>query len=105
VRGRSRFKPNRYRAERMRALTRRVDFLEAELRRVYELLGLTLRVAAGQDHDPLVLFAVIADAYGFDLARSALAVEQERERRARGIEETAALIHETSRVLARRCAA
>ena len=77
MRGRSRFKRHRYRADKMRALTRRVEFLEAERRRAETLLADALRVAAGRDVDPCALLEVLASMRGFDLARGAIFDERE----------------------------
>jgi hypothetical protein len=59
MRGRSRFSPSRYRRERLVALERRVEFLEAERRRLERLLGQALRVAV---HDSAVSPLALLDA-------------------------------------------
>jgi hypothetical protein len=86
VRGRSRYRPNRYRAEKMRTLERRVEFLEAEQRRSLALLGLALKAAtADKPCGPFDLLDVLAaDVLGTNLGRSARLEERWQARREHG---------------------
>jgi hypothetical protein len=91
MRGRSRFKPNRYRAEKTRALERRAEHLDAELRRHRLLLGDALEIAVAHTSvDRWALLDVIADSRGMNLAKPAWVEARERERRERPHE----LVHE-----------
>lgn len=77
MRGRSRFRPNRYRSERMRSLTLEVERLQAERRRLEALLGCALRLAVGNpelheaDLDEMGLLRTLNDVLGSNPARGA----------------------------------
>jgi len=73
VRGRSRFSINRYRRERLVALERRVEFLEAERRRLERLLGLALKLAVFETKTtPSALLALLCEFDGTNPARGAV---------------------------------
>jgi hypothetical protein len=81
VRGRSRYKRHRYRAEKMRALTRHVDFLEAERRRLEVLLGEAYRY--GAHHSGVSsgsLLGVLAETRRINLARPAWIEEGDKQK-------------------------
>lgn len=82
----------RYRAEKMRALTKRVEVLEAEERRLYILLGEA--VTYGAHHSGVSfqsLLEVLAETHRINLARPAWVEERNREGDARRLDpETAA---------------
>ena len=62
MRGRSRFNAHRYRRDRLVRLERRVEFLDAERRRLEWLLGTALVVAvAGTQTKPGALLGVLCE--------------------------------------------
>ena len=69
----------RYRRERVARLTRENEFLRAERARLERLLGVTLKIAAGPDCEPLVLLEAIGALTGEQLDRPAVVVEREAE--------------------------
>jgi hypothetical protein len=77
MRGRSRFSVHRYRRERLVALERRCEFLEAERARLERLLGVALRVATGDTCvTESALLGVICELVGTDPARAAFVEER-----------------------------
>jgi hypothetical protein len=98
VRGRSRFKPNRYQAEKTRALARRAEHQDHELARHRLLLADALQLAvAGTTVDRWALLDVIAATRGINLARPAWVEERDRERRERLPDVVHELVEETRR--------
>lgn len=87
----------RHQRDRVRVLTRRLVFVEAELRRQYRLIGLLLQVATrdGRDCRPSALLELLCAIDGTDPARPAWVEEQERERSAAETERLIALLRET----------
>jgi hypothetical protein len=81
MRGRSRFKPHRYRTEKTRALTRRVDVLEAERRRLEVLLGEACRYGAHHTGcSPRSLLEVFAETQRINLDRPAWVEDRDRKK-------------------------
>jgi hypothetical protein len=116
VRGKSRYRPNRYRAEKMRDLQLTVDVLKAEQDRLYILLADALVFACGEQFEPTGLLKVLAAGRGFNLARPHYFERREREAAARRRSEANAywtvprlltLLRDTDpdRILGRRAAA
>ncbi len=72
MRGRSRFSATRYRREKMIRLERRVEFLEAERRRLECLLASALRVAVGgTETTPSALLGLLCELDGTNPGKAA----------------------------------
>ena len=81
MRGRSRFRRHRYRADRMRAFTRRVEFLEGERARLEALLAEALRYGAHHTGcSALTLLVALAETRRINLARPAWIEERDGEK-------------------------